>query len=145
MSRVPPPAPQLDPSRSGESFVGEAIVPEGVTFSADAMARGEPGLPRAFQWNGRPLHVQEVLETWKETGACRHGSGERYVRKHWFRVRTHDGLELRLYFERQARSPGGSRWRLFTIKGAIQRALREDAIPSTSLSPTVGNRDSKKE
>ncbi len=98
-----------------ESFVGEAISPEDLTFSVSAMAAGKPGLPRQFTWRGKRFSVIEVLEEWKECGNCHHGSGERYVRKHWFRVSTTDNLEMKIYFERQARSSGGSRWRLYSI------------------------------
>jgi hypothetical protein len=45
----------------------------------------------------------------------RHGSGERYVRKHWYRVKTTEGPEMKIYFERQRRSSGGSRWRLYAV------------------------------
>ena len=71
-----------------ETFIGEAITPEDMSFSVSPMAMGKPGLPRTFSWKGRRFSVIEVLEEWKESGNCRHGSGERYVRKHWFRVRT---------------------------------------------------------
>jgi hypothetical protein len=42
---------------------------------------------------------------------------ERYLRKHWFHVRAHDGTEMKLYFERQARSKGTerARWWIFTV------------------------------
>ena len=103
-----------------ERFVGEAITPEGMSFATSMMATGSPGLPREFSWNGKKFSVLEVLEQWKECGDCRHGSGERYVRKHWFRVRTNEGLEMRLYFERQRRSSGGSRWRLYSIRAPQQ-------------------------
>ena len=100
-----------------ETFIGAAIVPEDMSFSVSPMAIGKPGLPRTFSWQGKKFAVTEVLEEWKESGNCRHGSGERYVRKHWFRVRTTEDLEMKIYFERQARSSGGSRWRLFSIRG----------------------------
>jgi phosphoribosylglycinamide formyltransferase-1 len=99
-----------------ETFVGEGITAEDVSFSASPMATGKPGLPRTFSWNGKKFSVLEVLEEWKECGDCRHGSGERYVRKHWFRVRTTDDLEMRIYFERQGRSSGGARWRLYSLR-----------------------------
>lgn len=101
-----------------ETFIGEAMVPEDTSFSVSPMTTGRPGLPRTFSWRGRSFSVLEVLEEWKEAGDCRHGSGERYVRKHWFRVRTTENLEMRLYFERQARSSGGSRWRLYSLRNA---------------------------
>ena len=99
-----------------ETFVGEGIIPEDVSFSTSAMAMGKPGLPQKFSWKGKGFPILEVLEEWKEAGDCRHGSGERYVRKHWFRVRTSDDLEMKIYFERQARSSGGSRWRLYSLR-----------------------------
>ena len=99
-----------------ETFVGEGITPEDASFSVSPMAMGKPGLPRKFSWKGRRFSVLEVLEEWKESGDCRHGSGERYVRKHWFRIRTTEGLEMRIYFERQKRTSGGSRWRLYSIR-----------------------------
>jgi phosphoribosylglycinamide formyltransferase-1 len=101
-----------------ETFIGEAITPEDMSFSVSAMALGKPGLPRKFSWKGKGFSVMVVLEEWKECGNCRHGSGERYVRKHWFRVRTTGDLEMRIYFERQGRSSGGSRWRLYSIRNA---------------------------
>ncbi len=42
---------------------------------------------------------------------------DRYVRKHWFRVRTDDGREMKIYIERRGRMRGRPkpRWRLFTL------------------------------
>lgn len=98
-----------------ETFVGEAIHPEDQSFSLSPMALGKPGLPGKFSWRNRCFTVIAVLEEWKETGNCHHGSGERYVRKHWFRIRTTENLEMKIYFERQKRSSGGSRWRLYSL------------------------------
>jgi len=98
-----------------ERFIGEGIAPETPSFSASLMTTGSPGLPQQFTWRGKRYQVAETLEAWKECGDCRHGSGERYVRKHWFRIRTTDGLEMKIYFERQKRSSGGSRWRLYSL------------------------------
>jgi hypothetical protein len=104
------------PGAKRETFVGEAITPADASFAVSAMATGAPGLPSAFAWKGKSYAVTEVLETWKEAGDCRNGSGERYIRKHWFRIGTAQGLEMKLYFERQARSSGGSRWRLYSVR-----------------------------
>jgi len=101
-----------------ETFVGEGITPEDVSFAAGPMTLGSPGIPLRFSWKGRIFSVRDVLEEWKECGNCRHGSGERYVRKHWFRIRTADEIEMRIYFERQSRPSGGSRWRLYSVREA---------------------------
>jgi phosphoribosylglycinamide formyltransferase-1 len=106
------------PMSTKETFVGDAIMPEDSSFSVSTMAMGQPGLPGTFSWKGRKYSVTEVVEEWKEAGDCRHGSGERYVRKHWFRIKTRQGPEMKIYFERQKRSSGGSRWRLFSIRAS---------------------------
>jgi phosphoribosylglycinamide formyltransferase-1 len=112
-----------------ETFVGGGIVPEDMSFDVSAMATGRPGLPRRFSWKGRSFVVGQVLEEWTECGNCRHGSGERYLRKHWFRVRTTEDIEMRIYFERQARSSGGSRWRLYSLRRA-EAGTPSNAVPA---------------
>jgi hypothetical protein len=107
-----------------ETFIGEALTPLDMSFSLSPMATGKPGLPRKFSWKGDEFSITEVLEEWKECGDCRHGSGERYVRKHWFRVRTTLDLEMKIYFERQGRSSGGSRWRLYSARKTEPGAAR---------------------
>ena len=101
-----------------ERFVSEAIEPVAGSFDAGRMALGEPGLPAAFVWRGQRLEVVAVLRSWRETGLCRHGSPELYVRKHWFEVVTRDGATLKLYFDRQPRGGRRSaRWWLFSVRG----------------------------
>ena len=99
-----------------EQFIGKAIEPLAGTFDAAGMSGGGPGLPHEFRWGPRVVRVARVLKTWRETGPCHHGSGERYVRKHWFQVLTHSGETMTIYFERQARAGNAkSRWWLFTV------------------------------
>lgn len=101
-------------------FVSEPILPLPGTMDTRSMAIGEPGLPGRFIWRGKEYVVDAVLEKWKETSGCRHGGDEQYVRKHWFRVRTVGGDEMRIYFERQPRSARERklRWWLFTRRGS---------------------------
>jgi uncharacterized protein DUF6504 len=100
-------------------FVSEPIEPVAGTSDRAGMRMGEPGLPGRFVWRGVEYKVAEVLEKWKETGPMKGGGAgsEQYVRKHWFHVRTTDGSEMKLYFERQARSAQAKkqRWWLYTI------------------------------
>ena len=104
-----------------EQFVSEAIEPVASTFDTARMALGEPGLPGAFVWRGRTLEIAIVLRSWHDTGPCRHGSPELYVRKHWFEVVTHDGTTLKLYFDRQPRGGGRrDRWWLFSVRGPVE-------------------------
>jgi hypothetical protein len=116
-----------------ETFIGEGITPEEMSFSAGSMAAGRPGLPRTFSWKNKKYSVAEVLEEWKEAGDCRHGSGERYVRKHWFRVKTTEDLEMKIYFERQGRSSGGSRWRLYSIRTTESQSQGVAVQPASSV------------
>ena len=100
-----------------EQFIGAAIQPVVETLHAGRMGAGEPGLPRQFRWRRRTIQIAQVLRTWRETGPCRHGSGEAYVRKHWFDVRTDSGETMKIYFERQPRSRNSkARWWLFTVE-----------------------------
>ncbi len=88
----------------GAQFVSEPIVPVPGSMEPGAMSTGTPGLPREFSWRGEEYQVAAVLEEWRETGPCTHGGGEQYVRRHWFRVRTSSGQEMKLYFDRKQRS-----------------------------------------
>lgn len=86
------------------------------------MLRGEPGLPMRFHWRGKEYAVAEVLEKWKTTGPCHHGSDEQYVRQHWWRVLTEDGLIMELACDRQKRR-GRPRpeWRLLSVQSSADR------------------------
>jgi hypothetical protein len=100
-----------------ERLISEAISPVAGTEDVTRMAIGEPGLPRKFVWRGRTITVTAVLRSWRETGKCRHGSPEMYVRKHWYEVVTKSDGTMKLYFERQARGGrGGARWWLFSVR-----------------------------
>lgn len=101
----------------GGRFICEALYPVTQTADVSRMAVGEPGLPRRFAWRGETLEVAEVLRVWKDTGPCRHGSGETYVRRHWFEVQTTRRQFATLYFERQSRHRRGApRWWLYTLQ-----------------------------
>jgi hypothetical protein len=105
-------------------LVSETIIPVDASFDPAGMAKGEPGLPHKFRWRKKEWPVDEVLEQWKEYGDCSHGSGERYVRKHGYRIRTSGGLVLKIYFQR---SFGRAR---FHRKGRWWIATREEATAS---------------
>jgi hypothetical protein len=129
------------PPATAETFVGEPIKPHEALFSASAMATGKPAAPQSFVWREQTYLLQQVLTEWKEAGNCSHGPGERYVRKHWFRVRvvedlSQDGaadqiaepLEMRIYFERQRRS-SGSRWWLYSTRPAAAHGSSPPCSP----------------
>jgi phosphoribosylglycinamide formyltransferase-1 len=98
-------------------FIGEALEPVVETFDTSRMASGGPGLPREFIWRGEPVRIAKVRSERRETGSCRHGSGERYVSKHWFELETEDGHVLTVYFERRARGRAlSARWWLFSVE-----------------------------
>jgi len=101
----------------GEEFISEPIEPVAGTFDAAGMTRVEPGLPGRFVWRETEYAVADVIQAWKETGPCKSGAREQYLRKHWYKIKTDGGLEMTLYFERQARSKtqNKTRWWLYTI------------------------------
>ena len=104
-----------------EELISEPLKPMLEEVDARRIIPGAPVLPAGFLWRGREYRVAEVLETWSETGPCRHGSGERYVRKHWWRLRMASGEEMKVYFERHARSGRQMklRWWLYTVTGGF--------------------------
>jgi phosphoribosylglycinamide formyltransferase-1 len=100
-------------------FVSEPLTPLGGSFDTALMAQGEPGLPHRFRWRGQEWQVAAILEKWKDHGDCRHGSGERYVRKHVYRVQTAEGPVLNIYFQRtfgKSRPGTLSRWWVHTME-----------------------------
>jgi hypothetical protein len=105
-----------EPFSSNKEFVCEPVKPVEGSFDASTMAAGEPGLPGRFVWRGVEYEVARVLEKWKTTGPCKHGSGEQYVRRHWYRVETVDGTRMELYFDRQVRTKQrAQRWWLAAV------------------------------
>jgi hypothetical protein len=101
-----------------EALISEAIEPVVGTIGPEGMTRAEPSLPARFLWRGQEYAVAEVLEKWKQTGPSKGGSDSRYLRKHWFRIRTADGTEMKLYFQRQP-GPGRQatkRWWLYAAE-----------------------------
>jgi len=99
-----------------KQFISEPITPIETSFETASMYTGEPGLPMRFAWRGAEYQVVRVLDKRKTTGPCRHGSGEQYVRRHWFRVELTDGAEMEIYFDRQPRVKDvKQRWWLATI------------------------------
>jgi hypothetical protein len=102
-----------------ERFLSEALKPVAARLDTTRMSRGEPGLPREFTWRGGTLRIARVREEWRETGPCHHGSGELYVRKHWYQAEDETGRQLKIYFERQSRGrQAKARWWLFSITDA---------------------------
>lgn len=104
-----------------EKLVSEALEPLFDEGGADTpMHAGEPLVPGAFRWRGDRYPVIHILEAGRGLGPCTHGSGELYVRRHWYRIETRDSVVLRVYFERRPRSGGKSakRWWLYSVEGA---------------------------
>jgi phosphoribosylglycinamide formyltransferase-1 len=105
------------------SFISEPIIPVESSFDTSGMTRGEPGLPQKFRWRKKEYVVAEVLERAKEHGDCRHGSGEHYLRRHNYRIRTTDGTVMNLYFQRstyRAKISPKSRWWIQSIEDCAE-------------------------
>jgi hypothetical protein len=106
---------------ASERLISEAIVPAIATCDTSLMANGGPGLPQEFLWRGQPLVIKSVVRSWSDTGPCRNGSGEQYVRKHWFEVIADSGEAksdqvMKVYFDRQPRRGAKApRWWLFSV------------------------------
>ena len=101
-------------SPTSDEFISEPVDPVPGTADTAGMSRGEPGLPQRFVWRGREYEVASVESTWKTSTPS---SGEMYLRRHWYRVRTAGGEQMTLYCERQAknRKRPQRRWWLYTV------------------------------
>jgi hypothetical protein len=95
-------------------FVGEPITPDTRSADVEAMARAEPGLPRAFEWRKKRYTIVSLHRAWRTHGTDR---GDTYVRRHWFDVETTNGMRMRIYFDRNPGRSGSkaSRWWLYAI------------------------------
>lgn len=100
-----------------EEFISEPLRPGG-GFGTAAMAAGLPGLPPEFVWRDGTYAVLDVREAWKASGPERgRSAGERYLRRHYFRLAMSDGSEWVVYFVRQPAAGRGrraARWFLYS-------------------------------
>jgi hypothetical protein len=83
------------------------------------MSAGLPGLPRSFNWRGADYRVEEQLEAWKASAPeGGRADGERYLRRHYFRLRMTGGAVWTVYFVRQAPRSGSAklRWFLYLVE-----------------------------
>ncbi|MBZ0269612.1 DUF6504 family protein [bacterium] len=98
-------------------FVSEPIEPvtDG-TLDAAALSAGEPSLPGAFRWRGELREVREVLEAGK--GYKTEGfSGEKYLKRHEWRLMMDDGAVWQVYFVRGGkRGSKAARWFLKAVE-----------------------------
>ena len=126
-----------------EQFVGEWIEPVPGAFDHSGMERGEPALPLRFLWRDVEYRVTRLIEKWKSTGPCTHGSEERYVRKHYFLIETADGKTMTLTFDRRPQQKGRpfERWRIYTIRKEPSFLDTNPFSPQTS--PFQTREDSK--
>lgn len=100
-----------------EEFISEPIKPVAGTYDTGKMASGEPGFPAAFSWRGKAYHLKKIISQWRKATPCQHGSGEMYVRKHFFKIETESGDIMTLYFDRQVPRGGkahDARWWLLS-------------------------------
>jgi len=99
-------------------FISERIFPDTESVDFGDTPIGEPPFPHRFTWRDAEYTVDVIVRRWKESKPdSTHGSGESYVRKHWFQVKTTSGHEMTIYFERQARTRAQrkARWWLYTV------------------------------
>lgn len=104
-----------------EEFISEAIEPVAAGFDTGRMAAGEPGVPQEFIWRDATIRIKRIVRGWRRTGPCTHGSGEQYVRRHYYEIETESGKRMKIYFDRRA--PKGRskdvRWWLYSLEKSV--------------------------
>jgi len=108
------------PPRAQERFLGESLEAIEGSMTTVGMTTSGIALPLRFKRGKSEITVSEVLEQWIETGPMKGGDSsgaERYLRKHWWLIRTTDGDDMKIYFERQPRSKRDlkKRWWLHSV------------------------------
>jgi hypothetical protein len=100
-----------------EQLVSEAIEPDLDAPAGLPFRVGDPIVPGRFLWRGRAYAVAAILESWKELSKGSRAMPDRYVRRHWYRVRTEDGSEMKLYVERRGRARGKAKpgWWIYSV------------------------------
>ena len=108
---------------TSEEFICEPLKPQPGTGDTAAMSGGEPGLPAIFTWRDVKYSVAGVIRKWKSSGPCRHGSGEMYLRRHWYRILTDPPMIMTVYCDRQPkdRQRPKARWWVYTIEPVDNR------------------------
>ena len=99
-------------------FICEPLTPVVGTITLGGLARGEPGMPGQFTWRGHTFEVAAVLDAWKSYAAEGHvDGGERYLRKHWYRIAVRSGEHMTIYCDRAPRNPRRpkQRWWLHSL------------------------------
>jgi len=118
----------MDPSQSHAQLISEPITPDRASFDAAAMARGELGVPSGFAWRERHFVVTGLISHWKQSEAENHApGGERYYRKHCFRLTVDTGEIMTIYGVRRVKrgeSPH-RRWWLYSIETPGASTARE--------------------
>jgi len=106
------------PIATREEFICEEMTPLPGSGDAAMASHGEPGLPGRFTWRGEAFEIVGLIEAWKTDGPCRHGSDERYLRRHWYRVQVRPHRVLTIYCDRQAknRRRPKSRWWVYSAE-----------------------------
>lgn len=102
-----------------EEFISEPIKTDPGTADASAMALGLSGLPTGFRWRDQHYAIVELLGEWKRSEAeGGRADGERYYRKHYYRIRVNTGEIMTLYFVRRVKlgESARQRWWLYSIK-----------------------------
>ncbi|MCB9852314.1 MAG: cytoplasmic protein [Phycisphaerales bacterium] len=103
-------------------FVSEPVKPDFGTADAASMARGIPGLPTGFTWRDRHYAIRAVLSSWKRSESENHRpSGEKYYRKHYYKVSVDTGEVMTLYAVRHVKvgENPNQRWWLQSIERDI--------------------------
>ena len=132
-------------------FIGEQLRPLLDRAESRQLEPGAPVMPGAFEWRGQEYPVLETLHSWKELSPCKQGAAERYLRTHWYRIKTVGDLEWTLYFLRQAQSGRrvDARWYLYTLddgtpgEGAIGEDTRGEDTRGEEQAGTIATRPNR--
>ena len=121
-------------------LISEAIIPESASADSARMAKGEPGLPKAFTWRGESFGVAREISAWKESSreGARAG-GDLYLRRHCFKLQMSSGDSWTVYFIRQSPRSGNPKNRCKPGAGTENLAQGCDENQYRAVAEAIAN------
>ena len=105
--------------KKSEEFISEYIKPDKNSFNVSFMSSGMPGVPMKFSWRDKEYRVVKIIDFWKSMSNCKGSfmtaeNSEKYVRKHYFKLKLDSGDIVTLYCPRGVNK--SSKWVIYTIE-----------------------------
>ena len=98
-------------------FISEPIKVDTDSMSTETLAKGAPACPQKFWWHEKEYRVEKLLDSWRKiTPEGGRKDAEKYVRSHYFKIKTTRNEIMTIYCDRKITRKRKTGWGLFTIE-----------------------------